>query len=81
MADGASAMTLGKQIFKNTTPVDNEEVALDESRLMCWPHVFRAINKKIKPVPKEAAKNILDDIATIQLSQSRKEFANTITGL
>ena len=76
MADGARAITLGKLISENTTPVDDndDEVALDDSRLMCWPHVFRAISKKIKSVPKEAAKNILDDIAAIQLSQSRKEF-------
>ena len=74
MADGARAITLGKRISENTSPVDNDEVALDDSRLMCWPHVFRALSKKIKSVPKEAAKDILDDIATIQLSQSRKEF-------
>ena len=47
--------------------VDNDEEALDDTRLMCWPHVFHALSKTIKSIPNEAAKEILDNIATFQL--------------
>ena len=76
MADGARAITLAKNMSADDDDDDgdDEEVPTDNTRLMCWPHVFRAISKKLKSVPKEAGKNILDDISAIQLSQSRKEF-------
>ena len=73
MADGARAITLAKQNIAEDI-IEQNEVPLDRTRLMCWPHVFRAISKKLKSVPKEAAKIILGDISEIQLSQSRKEF-------
>ena len=73
MADGARAITLAKQNIAEDVN-EQKDVPIDSTRLMCWPHVFRAISKKLKTVPKEAAKNILDDISAIQLSQSRKEF-------
>ena len=42
MADGARAITLAKHQVSNNTSVNENN--LDDERLMCWPHVFRAIS-------------------------------------
>ena len=57
MADGSTAITTAK--------------AEDPSRLMCFPHTHRAINKRM---PKRYAKDLNTDIKQIQLSQDREEF-------
>ena len=73
MADGARAITLAKHQVSNNTSVNEND--LDEERLMCWPHVFRAISKKLSnSVSKDVAKDLIEDISVIQLSQNRNEF-------
>ena len=46
---------------------------------MCYPHVQRACQGKLKGIP-EYEKEILEDIKAIQLSENRREFqeANTM---
>ena len=43
-------------------------------RGMCWPHVLREVKGKFKGVEKNLADEIVNDISSIQLSQTRFEF-------
>ena len=45
---------------------------------MCWPHVQRDCEKRIKTIrPKELSEEIMSDIASIQLGQTRQELVDS----
>ena len=78
MADGAKAITNGK--LNAQRPNENEiihldgDVEVDPERGMCYPHVHRNLKAKLNGIEKNYVQEILDDVATVQLAQSRKEF-------
>ena len=69
MRDGARAITKAKnEVFWESSDCN----CAGGKRLMCWPHVFRNIQPKIRgmvgSVDKEKAKQLLEDIETLQCS-------------
>ena len=77
MADGATALTNAKkEIWKprdDCIKVLEDGVEVDLQRGMCYPHVQRNLQKKLKALP-DYEKELLDDIKHIQLAANRKEF-------
>ena len=77
MADGAVSITKAKQKVWTATQ-DNIKILDDGSEVdlergMCYPHVQRNCQAKLKTIP-EYEKEILEDIKAIQLSETRDEF-------
>ena len=75
MADGASAITKAKmEVWKpDVVKILENGTEIDKQRGMCYPHVQRNVQKKLKTIA-EFEKEILDDIKHIQLSETREEF-------
>ena len=69
MADGADAITNGFLLAFDYESVD------DCVRLMCWAHVFRAVDKKTESIDEPQRKNIRDDIDSLQIMPSPELFA------
>ena len=68
-ADGAEAITNGFMAAFEYESID------DFVRLMCWAHVYRAIDKKVLPIDEPLRTAIQDDIASLQISSSSEQFA------
>ena len=69
MADGASAITKAKmEVWKpDVIKILENGTEIDKQRGMCYPHVQRNVQKKLKTIA-EFEKEILDDIKHIQIS-------------
>ena len=82
MADGAASITKAKQNVwtadKDNIKVLDDGSEVDLERGMCYPHVHRAHQAKLKTIPLYG-KEILDDIKAIQLSETREEFQEVNT--
>ena len=69
MADAAEAITNGFTAAFNYESID------DFTRLMCWPYVDRACEKRLKRIKNEKNReSIQRDIYSIQLSSDKKVF-------
>lgn len=83
VADAAASITKAKEnIWKaadDNIKVLDDGMEVNLERGMCYPHVQRACQAKLKSIP-EYEKELLEDIKAIQLSESRDEFqeANTM---
>ena len=77
MADGAAAITKSKmEVWKpkdDAVKVLDDGSEVDKQRGMCYPHIQRNIQKKLKAIA-EFEKEILNDIMNIQHSETREEF-------
>ena len=76
MADGAKDISKsGKQVFGNET-----------KRLMCWPHVNRNVEKRLKVLKRESKSDTLDkqvksDICHFQWATSEREYESNFNSL
>ena len=76
MADGAKDITKsGKQVFGSRT-----------KRLMCWPHVNRNVEKRLKVLKRESKSATLDkqvknDICHFQWATSEREYESNFKSL
>ena len=72
MADGAASITKVKEnvwkAFEENTRILEDGSKIDQERGMCYPHVQRNCQAKLKTVP-EYEKEILEDIRAVQLSE------------
>ena len=82
MADGASSITKAKEnvwkAFEENIKILDDGSKIDQERGMCYPHVQRNCQAKLKTIP-EYEKEILEDIRAIQLSENREEFQESNT--
>ena len=82
MGDGAKAITKAKiEVFSESSDCS----CAGGKRLMCWPHVYRNIQPKIRgmigSVNKEKAKSLLEDIENLQWSCTSEETFSTAYNL
>ena len=77
MADGATGITKAKmEVWEpkdDAVKVLDDGSEVDKQRGMCYPHIQRNIQKKLKAIA-EFEKEILNDIMNIQHSETREEF-------
>ena len=76
VADGATEETYGFQLAY-CTETDGIKREL-EGRIMCWVHLLRNVDKRLKSVNQRHRANLKSDIYTLQIARNREIFNKAV---